>query len=175
MSRLAPRVGVIGKSGVGKTTLLKTIVLKWLSEVPNVRFLAWDHTLEWQKGMHPNLHVFRSSDFELSEVCEAALEFAPCTVVSDEIDAAASCFEKLKRGTPLHSVTNYGRHCDTGLLWAVRRCPEIPRGITANTNHLFILQTDEPCDLEWLQKKTDKETAEKARHLQPGDWFYRKC
>jgi ABC-type phosphonate transport system ATPase subunit len=175
VSRLAPRVGVIGKSGVGKTTLLKTIVLDWLREVPNVRFLAWDHTLEWETGLHPNLHVFRSEEFELSEVCEAALDFAPCTVVADELDAAANVFERLKKGMPLHTVTNYGRHRNVGLLWAVRRCMEIPRGITANTNHLFILQTDEPTDLDWLKKKAGQAVADRASELQPGDWFYKRC
>lgn len=173
-TRSAPRVGFIGKSGVGKTTGLKTCIYSWLDEVPNVRFLAWDHTVEWGEP-HENLHVFRSHEWELEEVCEIALELGDCTVCADEIDSAVNVREGLKKGTAIHAVINYGRHHRVGLAWCARRANDVPRALTANTNHLFVFQTDEPTDLEWLKKKAGIAVAERASLLTPGDWFYQKC
>lgn len=173
--RNAPRVAWIGKSGVGKTTGLKTCVYSWLDEFGDVtRFLAWDHTIEWGES-HENLHIYRSNEWELEEVCEIALELGDCTVVADEIDQAVNVHEGLKKGSAIHAIVNYGRHHRVGLIWAARRCPEVPRGLTANTGHLFVYRTDEPTDLEWLKKKAGSAVADRAAQLEPGDWFYHRC
>lgn len=160
-------------SGQGKTTLTKTIAIEWLLEVPNVKFLAWDHTIEWGFS-HPNLHVFPSSEYALEEVCEIALELGDCNVIADEIDQEVSVHEGLVRDTPLHSIVNYGRHYNVGLLWCARRCPDVPRGLTANTNHWFVLHTDEPSDQKYIKGKLGPQAVKDSLALAPGHWFYRK-
>lgn len=169
--RRAPRVGVIGSSGSGKTTLMKSIVYSWLDEVPNARFLVWDPTIEWGER-HENLHVFPSHKFTLAEVCSIALELEDCTVVADEIDQECDSKAGLLRGDPIHTIVNYGRHHNVGLLWGARRAADVPRGLTANTGKLFVLLTSEPSDIEWLDKKTGRDgTASRAQDLEPGEWF----
>lgn len=150
---------------------MKVIVYSWLDEVPNVRFLVWDHTLEWGEP-HANLHVFPSSEYTLEEVCAIALELGDCVVVADEIDQETDSKAGLKRGTSIHTVINYGRHHNVALLWGCRRTADIPRALTANTNKLFVLLTHEPGDLDWLEAKTgDEHVVERAASQAQGDWF----
>lgn len=162
---------MIGSSGSGKTTLMKALVYSWLDEVPNVRFLVWDHTIEWGEK-HPNLHVFPSVDFTLEDVCAVGLELGDCVVVADEIDLETSSKAGLQRGSAIHSVFNYGRHHNVATVWGCRRTLDIPRGLTANTNQLFVLLTHEPSDLDWLRLKTaDEDLVRRAASLPQGEWI----
>jgi hypothetical protein len=150
---------------------MKAIIYAWLEEVPDFRALVWDHTIEWGEP-HERLHVFSSIDYTLEEVCAIALELGDCTVVADEIDLETSSKAGLLRGTAIHSVFNYGRHHNVATLWGCRRCADIPRGLTANTNKLFVLLTHEPGDLDWLEDKTgDAELVAHASSLEVGEWL----
>lgn len=154
---------------------MKTIVYDWLDATDDVRFLVWDHTIEWGER-HANLEVFPSHEWSLEEVIEVALELGDCNVVGDEVDVECDSKQGLLRGSPIHTIANYGRHHNVGFLWGCRRANDIPRGLTANTNHLFLLQTDEPGDLDWIERRTrSKEVRNRAASLSPGDWFYVRC
>lgn len=162
---------MIGSSGSGKTTLIKDIVYSWLDEVPNVRFVVWDYSMEWGEP-HPNLHRLDAREVTLEDAAGIALELGDCTLVADELDAECDSSRRLQRGENVHAIVNYGRHANVGLLWGVRSCMDIPRGLTRNTNVLFVLLTHEPSDLDWLDKKTGRDgTAARAQQLQPGEWF----
>lgn len=170
---LAPRVGFFGASRSGKTTLLKSCVYQWLDAYSDVRFIVYDHTLEWNEK-HDRLFVFPSYGAEIDEVAEIALKMGDVTFVVDELDAHFSSQGGFPRGTPLHAIFNHGRHYNVGAMICARRTLRVPRDATANLSDCFALHCHEPNDIVYMRSILGTERANKLPSLSRGQFIYQK-
>lgn len=173
-------INIFGRRGSGKTTLIKGNISQFPGPVAIIdvlgnfnedeyfitedipEFIDW--LKDWKKDPDEaeKLLVLRPSDptMALDYVSSALWHLEGGTLVLDEVDAFnysdAPCFDQLIR---------YGRNRRVHILTGCRRPAEISRNITAGSNRIYIMRTQEPRDIEYFNKTILGEKSEVLMRL----------
>ena len=179
-----PRIGVFGRTGTGKTTLAKQIVLH------QNRVLVWDPMAEYDEV--PNrLDDLDELDGFLSEVSGEpffAGRYVPQTPDRDEFDGI--CGFVYDYGNMLFAVeevaevcgpswltpgfsriVHQGRHRSIGIAWVTQRLNEVSRTLTGLTDAWAGFNLAEPADLIALASRCGRDYAERIAGLPRFKWL----
>lgn len=169
----AAQVFVAGKKGSGKTTLIQDIVLTYLRETEDTRFVVWDTTGEFLE-VPGRVFVFPEWDHCGEEAVEFALTIGRCTFVCDELDKLApnkggSALSSLSPG--LHEICHRGRHWQVGLLAAGRRPVNVHTDIPSQADALIFFRARAIRDVKWVRDLTDESWARAVQSLDDHAWL----
>lgn len=90
-----------------------------------------------------------------------------CWLVVDEVDiwtSAQSCDESI-----LNAI-RYGRHRGLSQIYISQRPANVIRDLTAQSDYLFMFQSTENRDVEYLAARIGRENAERVRRLKQFDY-----
>lgn len=172
--------GIFGRKGTGKSTLLagmvrseeRVILVDPMGEHGElgvvVRSMAsfkryWKKSYKgkWRIVLQP--HVLDPSKPPrealapyLELIQRAAREGPPFVLVVDEVDVFG---DSLHEDPALALVANYGRHFGISLIFAARRPRAVPRTLTSQADELWLYQTTEPVDIDYLRAFIGREAA----------------
>jgi len=165
-------ITIFGKKGSGKTTLSKEIMVNlggrvvFLSPVENVNFEnteIWDiaDIEEKMEKMKPGeILVIKLAEVEAMEIVamQAIYDGEGFTIIIDEI-------ERYKMSSELSSLIHYSRHFKVNLVCNTRRYTDVPRLLTSQSDLLYVAQTHEPRDIQYLKDFMDPESVEAIKKL----------
>lgn len=191
----APRIGLLGDTGTGKTEAARRLVAAYLARSPGVALVIDDKEIRARFAgqerrdvaelaarppvPEPRAVIFRGAVREGVEVdAESVTELAwsmagrrrPSLVVYDELERAADRGKWLPHVARVPQAFKQGRAVGISMLWGTQSPQDVPRAAFEQSSHIYVFRMD-GLGLNVLEDRNyilDDRLAETIRAL-PGD------
>ena len=168
---------VIGKRGSGKSYLVKKMIAK------EKNLFVWDLMSEYEQGVifeqetqaemiewwrshyrRPHRIVYRplNPNAEIEFIANCIYSLGNVTFVVEEIDSVCTTFDM---PVAFHSIIQRGRHKNITLIGVTPAPFGIHRNLTRQAKEIYIFNTNEPRDVQYLTNLLGSAIADKIQSL----------
>jgi DNA helicase HerA-like ATPase len=169
---------IFGKRGSGKSYLARKLI------EDEQRLLIYDTMSEYNEGVifgtenyeqfltfwrqvyiHPFRLIYRPlrPDQEIENICRLVYALGNMTLLIEEVDCYAGTFNI---ADSLAHIIQRGRHKNIGLIGITQRPYGISRLLTSQAKEIYVFNTNEPRDREYLRQLLGQEIDAKLDQLQ---------
>ncbi|MBW8003340.1 MAG: hypothetical protein FVQ80_15225 [Planctomycetes bacterium] len=172
---------IFGKRGSGKSYLAqklvereeRLVIFDTLSEYQNgVVFESYEGFTEfWRKiYQHPYRLIYRplNPDQEIDLIADLVYTLGNCCFLVEEIDCYCTAYQISES---FAHVVQRGRHQNISLIGITQRPYGIHRLLTSQAKEIYVFNTNEPRDREYLRTLLGQEIEEKLNQLKQYEYI----